>query len=287
MINDQQQIMPVAVKPLMMPLIALMMGLFVWLADAIIDVYWLGEEQDLLTNILMPDEASELWMRVLVVAVFVIMGLHSRFVLIKHIKLDSILLDYQQKLEATVELRTRELINKTEELEMLASTDPLTGLYNRRKFNHVLKSEMSRFQRYGQPLCLLLADIDNFKLINDTHGHDVGDDVLTAFAILFNQNVRETDSVARWGGEEFMVLTIESDLPKAKIVAEKLVKAIREMDFSVVGKVTASIGVTVIEAGDSIETLSKRADQALYTAKNKGRDCVVCYESSNKLSVVK
>lgn len=285
--NDQQLIVPVDVKPAMMPIIALTMGLLVWVIDAVIDVYWFGAKQSLLANILTPVEANVLFMRGMVVFVFFIMGLHSRYVLLKHVKLDQVLMDYQRKLEATVKLRTRELVNKTEELEMLASTDPLTGLYNRRKFNSLLKKEMDRFQRYGQSLCLLLVDIDNFKSINDTHGHDVGDDIITALAILLDQNLRSTDSVARWGGEEFMVLTIESDLPKAKVVAEKLVKAIRGMDFSVVGKVSVSIGVAVIEVGDSIETISKRADQALYEAKNDGRDRFACYESSNKLSVVK
>ena len=156
-----------------MPLMGLMFGLLVWVADAFVDVYVIGGEQDLVSNIMMPDELTELWMRTLVVVVFLIMGFFSQRLLRKHVKLDRALRDYQKNLEEMVGKRTRELADKTRQLEILETTDSLTGLFNRRKFKSILEHEMNRFERYESPLCLLLVDIDRFKAINDAHGHDV------------------------------------------------------------------------------------------------------------------
>lgn len=281
----QEQYTAVAIPPIIMPLMGLMFGLLVWVADAFVDVYVLGEEQDLVSNILMPDELTELWMRTLVVVVFLIMGFFSQHLLRKHAKLDRALLEYQKKLEEMVDERTRKLVSKTKELEVLATTDSLTGLFNRRKFNSILEHEMKRFARYEQPLCLLLVDIDRFKSINDDYGHDVGDKAIIELANILNTGVRRSDCVARWGGEEFLLLNIEIDEQQAYQVAEKLRKEISQTNFKTVGKLSVSIGVAPIKDKDSAESLLKRVDQALYAAKNNGRDRVVCFSEVQKAAL--
>ena len=273
----QEQHTAVAIPPIVMPLMGLMFGLLVWVADAFVDVYVLGEEQDLVSNIMMPDEFTELWMRTLVVVVFLIMGFFSQRLLRKHVKLDRALRDYQKNLEEMVGKRTRELADKTRQLEILETTDSLTGLYNRRKFNSILEHEMNRFERYESPLCLLLVDIDRFKAINDAHGHDVGDQVIIQLANILKTGVRRSDCVSRWGGEEFLLMNIEISEQQACQVAEKLRIEIGQTDFETVGKLSVSIGVAQIKGKDSAESLLKRVDQALHSAKNNGRDRVASF----------
>ena len=160
------------------------------------------------------------------------------------------------------------------DLERQATIDALTGVYNRAKFNSLLLSEISRVRRYSEPLSLIMFDIDNFKSVNDSFGHQEGDVVLKGVAGLVASHVREQDLFARWGGEEFMTLALESDLEGAKILAAKLRKAIEEADFGLVGTVTCSFGVTEFKKEDSVESFIKRADDALYKAKEGGRNRV-------------
>ncbi len=161
------------------------------------------------------------------------------------------------------------------ELKRLASTDMLTGLINRMHFEKVLNHEHERVQRYGHPAALIMIDIDHFKSINDDYGHPVGDEVLTRFARLVSDHVRATDSVARWGGEEFMLITPETDEAAAMALAEKLRLLIREANFPEVGHVTASIGVAPLSPDVPTEQSVHRVDQRLYEAKRQGRDRVV------------
>lgn len=248
------------------------MGLIVWLIDAIVDVYLLGEEDDLLENILATDEPTELWMRALVVIVFIIMGFFSRHVLLKHIQLDNTLIEYQHKLEEIVDQRTQELVDKAKEFENLANEDSLTRLYNRRKFSEILDYELKRFYRYKKQFSLINIDIDYFKKVNDTYGHDVGDLVIKRFSSVLKENIRTVDSAARWGGEEFLLLIVEANEDIAKKVSEKINIVLSQTEFKPVEKVTVSIGVTHVVDGDTNESLVKRSDQALYKAKNNGRN---------------
>jgi diguanylate cyclase len=165
-------------------------------------------------------------------------------------------------------------IEKEAQLERLATTDMLTGLVNRSQFDAVLKSEFSRHHRYARPLSLIMLDIDFFKAINDTHGHDVGDQVLVEFANLLKHNLRKADCCARWGGEEFMLLAPETSLEQAVRLADKIRVAIKSTDFPTQGSVTASFGVVEVRPNESIKSVMKRADDALYLAKDKGRDQV-------------
>lgn len=160
------------------------------------------------------------------------------------------------------------------ELEHQATRDGLTGVYNRSKFSGLLLSEIGRVRRYPDPLSLIMFDVDHFKRINDLFGHAEGDSVLMGITDLVSLNVREQDIFARWGGEEFITLALESDVDGASNLAEKLRRKIETTKFGPIGTVTCSFGVTRFERGDSIESFVKRADSALYLAKKKGRNRV-------------
>jgi diguanylate cyclase (GGDEF)-like protein len=175
----------------------------------------------------------------------------------------------------------RELDQRNQELEAavrrneeLATTDVLTGAYNRRKFNDVVAVELERARRYGLPLSLFILDIDHFKNVNDTHGHEAGDAVLTALAGLVRDGVRATDTLARWGGEEFVVLSPGVTAEGAANLAERIRAALASGPVAPVGVITASFGVTQYRQGESADELFARADRALYLAKESGRDRV-------------
>ena len=161
-----------------------------------------------------------------------------------------------------------------ERIRFFATTDELTGLTNRREFSASLAREAERARRFASPLSLIMCDIDHFKRVNDTFGHDAGDRVLRGVGALMRRNTRSVDVVARWGGEEFMVLLPQSDREAAGIVAEKLRALVAGIRFRKIGRVTLSFGVTAYAAPEDVDTLIKRADGALYAAKNKGRNRV-------------
>jgi diguanylate cyclase (GGDEF)-like protein len=155
-----------------------------------------------------------------------------------------------------------------------ATTDSLTGLYNRLKFNQEIASEILRSDRYKSPFSLVLFDIDEFKKVNDTHGHQLGDKVLVQLSRLALSLIRSTDLLARWGGEEFVILAAGSDGQMAAHAAEKLREGIGRVVFEEVGSVTCSFGVAQYMEGETAESLIGRADDALYRAKMNGRDQV-------------
>ncbi|HEX4600538.1 MAG TPA: GGDEF domain-containing protein, partial [Gemmatimonadales bacterium] len=161
------------------------------------------------------------------------------------------------------------------QLELLATHDPLTNVRNARSFTDVLARELGRNRRYGRPLALIYLDLDDFKRVNDAHGHDTGDAVLRLVAEAMNTAVRAADVVGRLGGDEFAVLMPETDATVAHAAATRLANDIRTV-FRGTPSVTASIGV-VSTAGSKIgtEELLRRADQAMYEAKRAGKDRVV------------
>ena len=160
------------------------------------------------------------------------------------------------------------------ELVHLASTDKMTGLYNRAKLDEALNMEMERSRRYGHPLGVILMDIDHFKKINDTYGHPVGDDVLIKLAKLLDHNTRITDTLGRWGGEEFVIISPHTDRAGVIHLAENLRHNIEAHTFESVGRQTASFGVTLLRDEDTAASVIKRADDALYSAKAEGRNRV-------------
>jgi len=258
-------------KPYVQPLVGIMVGIFIWILDAAVDVGILGKEQNILENIFFP-EISDLWMRSLITFAFLVMGLSARKSIIKHIELDKILLNHKKELEILVAQRTKELQIKTEEMIILANQDPLTGLANRRKFNEILHQEYNRYIRCKVPFCLIMIDIDNFKRINDNYGHDIGDEVIVNFSKLVSNQIRKTDVIARWGGEEFSIIAIETTDDSVRSLTEKIRNVINSVQHNKVGSVTASIGVTCSKDKNSLETIIKHADDALFQAKNNGRD---------------
>lgn len=175
---------------------------------------------------------------------------------------------------------TRELKAKVSELENLAWIDQLTNLSNRRACIKRLKDEMSLKERHDRKLGVLLLDVDHFKRVNDTYGHDVGDQVLCSVAQRISEPLRTTDFAARYGGEEFVVILPEVDLQGAEVAATKILNNLRGHPFVLKGHEdiiiphTVSIGVAVTTQGDgeTPKSLLKRADELLYLAKEQGRD---------------
>lgn len=161
-----------------------------------------------------------------------------------------------------------------QELMRLATTDLLTGCHNRGYLHRVLELEVDRSRRYGAPLSLIMYDLDNFKRINDSRGHDVGDQVLAGTANAVREAIRRTDVLARWGGEEFMVLCPDTSAADAMVLAERLLQALRECPTPVAGGVTASVGVVTLRPVEGTDALLKRADDLMYRAKQSGRDRV-------------
>ena len=164
------------------------------------------------------------------------------------------------------------------ELERLATTDSLTGLANRRAFRERVTLELKRLDRYGGEACLMMMDLDHFKAVNDSYGHDAGDAVLRAVAQRVSGQLRETDTFGRLGGEEFAVLAAGTPVEQGAMVAHRLLSSVREQPVIWNGleiAVTTSIGMTALRAGDgSIDAALARADQALYASKDGGRNRV-------------
>ena len=160
-----------------------------------------------------------------------------------------------------------------------ANRDHLTGIYNRAHFSSELVEEIYRFKRYGHTFSLIMFDIDHFKAVNDSYGHDAGDMCLIEFAKLAKGALRQSDIVARWGGEEFMILCPETDAKGAAVLAEKMRALIEHHHFPVIGKKTASFGVTEFHPSMTEEVLLKRVDQELYQAKEDGRNRVKVYQA--------
>lgn len=200
----------------------------------------------------------------------------------------------KELLETKVEERTKELVELTkklvneiserkqveERLARTATTDILTGIMNRRAMLEQLRYHSIRYHRNKIPFVILLIDIDYFKRINDTYGHDVGDEVLISIADLLIKSTRSQDLISRWGGEEFLILLPETKLKGGIIAGEKIRTRIgnerikvKELEISV----TVSIGVSEFKDGQTIELCIKNADQALYEAKNSGRNKVIAY----------
>ena len=170
-------------------------------------------------------------------------------------------------------------------LEFIAITDRLTGIYNRNRFEYILGLWIKNMRH--DPFCLVLYDIDNFKNINDTYGHNEGDLVLTSTAEIITSHIRDNDIFARWGGEEFVILFSNTEIVRARELADRLRKAVEAHDFGQAGKVTISIGVAQYHREkkntdtNPITDLIERADAKMYEAKRAGKNCVVTEEPTD------
>lgn len=169
----------------------------------------------------------------------------------------------------------RELLEISKKFEELSRKDELTDLSNRRDMYEKLQGELNRAERNNQPFCVLLADIDHFKKVNDQYGHECGDYILKHIASIYSHNVQKRDSVARWGGEEFLFILSETSMEQAESVAERLRKAVENSQFiyhDAIVKITTSIGVAEYQRGQSLNEVINIADGLLYRAKSEGRN---------------
>jgi polar amino acid transport system substrate-binding protein len=160
-------------------------------------------------------------------------------------------------------------------LRKVSITDRLTRVYNRLKIDTELENEYQRYLRNHEPFSIILLDIDHFKRVNDTYGHLVGDEVLKKISKLIQENSRSIDIIGRWGGEEFIIITPHTSRAGAIELAQKLREKIEKSKINPVGNITASFGVSQIEGNQSIEMLLHRVDNALYEAKENGRNRMV------------
>lgn len=176
---------------------------------------------------------------------------------------------YSSSDEELEHLRTR-----LAELEKLSATDPLTGAWNRLPLERTAEAEINRSQRYHQPCSLIFFDVDRFKKINDDYGHAVGDQVLQALVSLVRENIRASDTIFRWGGEEFVVMATSTPHRSAYVLAEKLRGLVETHQFPGLDEVTISLGVAEFLPGDNLGSWLLRADKACYSAKAKGRNRV-------------
>lgn len=238
-----------------------------WLADAFLDVYVfnLGDE---FHHGIFELEPVEIYMRVLVSVLFVAFGLYAAF-----------LLNRAEQVERELRSSNDQLLQLKLELERLAGADPLTGAFNRRTFHEVLNKAISNAERHDHHFALLMIDVDHFKQVNDTFGHQAGDDVLRVLCDLITASVRSSDQLFRVGGEEFCLLVTLTDEGEALKLAEKLHRVVRAHRFDRVGEITVSIGIAHFREGDAHESIYARADEAMYEAKRRGRNCIVLNES--------
>jgi diguanylate cyclase len=179
-----------------------------------------------------------------------------------------------EKLES-VQGESEQLRKRLQDERNQAMIDPLTGIPNRLAYNERLQHEFARWRRYASALTIAVWDIDKFKTINDTYGHQAGDKVLTVIAKLLHKQIRETDFVARFGGEEFVLLLPETSVDNATVATEHLRKAVEATEFHFRGKrvpITISCGMSEFATGDTPERVFERADKALYESKNSGRN---------------
>lgn len=171
--------------------------------------------------------------------------------------------------------RARESHAMLQELNTIAGQDAVTGLANRRQANTILERETERSYRTRRPFSVLLLDIDHFKDVNDNFGHLAGDQVLAAFGQLLQKRARQLDTVARWGGDEFLLICPETEQSGAMALADDIRQRLAQTELPAVNRLTTSIGVATQTLDDMPETLLHRADMYLYAAKNAGRNRVV------------
>lgn len=214
---------------------------------------------------------------VYLIALYFIMNIYeeikesqNKVLYILNTNLDSIV--KQRTLE--LEEANKELKKEKEKFEILSVTDQLTGLHNRHHVKDIFNFEVAQAKRYKTDLSVIMMDIDFFKDINDTFGHNVGDQFLKEISKLLQTTLRETELIMRWGGEEFLIIVPKANLTKAKELTERVRKEIEQRSFTLVGHRTASFGLTTFKENDSFDTLVTRADNALYNSKENGRNCV-------------
>ncbi len=178
-----------------------------------------------------------------------------------------------EQIHLEIEQKQAELLSMNATLVELSITDKLTGLKNRRFFQEKLEEQLSNYEKSASHFSLFILDIDHFKKVNDTFGHQAGDEVLAQLAQLLINQARSLDIVARYGGEEFVVILPETNQDEAKVIAEQLRQAVEEAEWQT-GRITVSVGIATVNKTDNETTILQRADKALYASKENGRNRV-------------
>ena len=186
------------------------------------------------------------------------------------VSISSILLDGKPHAIAIIHDR-----NKETKLMAQANTDALTGVHNRSSGEEQLVKARYRIVRYGMPASILFVDVDNFKNVNDQLGHDAGDDLLVNLTNILQQSIRNTDTLIRWGGDEFLIIIDNADADMSLVLAEGIRKSVEQAFMNDPVPVTASIGITQLSINFSLDQLIKKVDLAMYKAKYKNRNCCV------------
>jgi diguanylate cyclase (GGDEF)-like protein len=187
----------------------------------------------------------------------------------------AIMVFFEKRIRYLIVSYEAQIKSHTNRLELLSTIDSLTGLYNRFKLDNVFTYELNKARRYKKRFSIIIADLDNFKQVNDNYGHQIGDKVIQELATVLTNNARCTDTVGRWGGEEFLIICPDTDLQGAKRFAEKVRQAVKQHHFPVIHDLTCSFGVTSFNVQDTQQSMMQRADQALYYAKENGRNRVI------------
>jgi diguanylate cyclase (GGDEF)-like protein len=169
----------------------------------------------------------------------------------------------------------RKLYADSIELTRVSSTDPLTGIYNRSKFNDELNYWVEYSHRYGSPVSVLIFDIDNFKNINDEYGHLSGDKILQEIVSTVKNTIRKSDVFSRWGGDEFLILLPNTEIDQASEMAERMRSNIQKIKSGEIENITCSFGLVYLKENENAEDVLKKADKLLYDAKGSGKNTVV------------
>ncbi len=253
-----------------MLIIGLILVIAFWLVDAFIDTTFFDTDKPFRQALFSPAPV-ELWMRSVITILLIVFGAYADRALAAQRKALQLIDVRTQELE--VEIETRKHLEQI--LRELANTDPLTLAYNRRHFYEFLDRELERARRYQATFSVVLCDLDHFKDINDRFGHHVGDEALKMFCDAVRANIRSVDILARWGGEEFVVLAPGVSLDAALVLAEKMRNLAQGCVVGDGANLSISAGVTEYRAGDDADSLMIRADHALYKAKEQGRNRAV------------
>jgi diguanylate cyclase len=210
-------------------------------------------------------------------------GIIVKFLLAENAKMQNEASSLKKNLEQS-KSQIDKLRSHLAEAQEVSMRDPLTSLSNRRRFDDSLARELADARQQGTTLCLVLADIDNFKKVNDLFGHTIGDEILKMFSRVLQDNVCARDTVARYGGEEFAIILPETEVERARQITERMRSQLEGMQLALnasgrqIGKITASFGIAELSLGDDVGTLVQRADEKLYQAKLAGRNRVAVDE---------
>jgi len=190
-------------------------------------------------------------------------------------RIEQQLVTSNEKLEQQIEQRTKELTTALQEMEKISKYDKLTKVFNRYKLDEELENQLELARRYGNSFGLILMDIDNFKEINDSNGHHIGDRALIEFASILKASIRKTDIVGRWGGDEFLLI-IPNSTPEAMMtLAQALKKELASKQSNDFARLASSIGVTLFKKHDTVHSIIVRADKAMYSAKKQGKNSII------------